>query len=285
MNDNIKTTKRICKEPSCQREYEAREASILGLTNPIVFGMGYCPDCTKKKHEEDETREKLILATEVKNKRESWRNSCGIPYRFMAHSFETFQPGRSDSLRRAYNKCIEYADKYPWRNYRGYQSLALTSDKAWGVGKTHLVCSIAHKIFDKWDGSPTLSPIRFISESNLFLRIRNTFNRQNNDEVRRETEGDIYREITTVPLLIVDDMGKEEVSDPRFVQRVWFTIINERYDNMLPMVITANLNPDALAWHLGGSRSNSASFERIMEMTGNVFYQIDTTTYRDLRNR
>jgi len=283
VNESIKITKRTCIEPSCQKEYEAKEANMLGVK--MVFGMGYCPDCARRRFEEEESREKQLRERQVEAKREEWRRSCGIPYRFISERFDTFRSDRSNSLKRAYNRCVEYADNLPLRNSHGYQSLVLTSDKVWGVGKTHLVCSIAHRILDRWDGDTGFMPLRFISEPNLFMRIRNTFNRQNNDDVRRETESDVYREMLTIPLLIVDDMGKEEVSDPRFVQRVWFAIINGRYDNMLPMVITANLNPDALAWHLGGNRDNSASFERIMEMTGNIFYQIDAKTYRDLRNR
>jgi len=110
----------------------------------------------------------------------------------------------------------------------------------------------------------------------MFRRIRATFNHT----VNKETEQDIYKLLTTIPLLVVDDIGKEEVSDPRFVQRVWFSVINGRYDNMLPIVITANLTPDEIAYHLGGSRNNEASFDRLYEMVGGVFWENEGKSYR-----
>lgn len=282
MENGITITNRKCIE--CGQDYEAHEAQILGMKSPIIFGGGRCRDCAKKKLEEEELREAQLRELELKNKRENWRKSCGIPMRFMAQKFDTFQPNRSKSLSDAYNDCLDYADKFPMRGYHGYRSMIIYSEGVWGVGKSHLASSIAHKILDRWQGDTSYCPVKYTSEPNLFLRIRNTFNRRQ-VEGYQETEADVYRELTTTPLLIIDDMGKEEVSDPRFVQRVLFTIINSRYDNMLPIVITANLNVDALEKHLGGDRGNSASFNRLMEMTGNIFREIVATSYRDFRNR
>jgi DNA replication protein DnaC len=278
----IKITTRTCIE--CGKTYEAHEAQILGMRNPIVFGGGRCKECAKKKMEAEELRETQMRDLELKTKREDWRTRCGIPIRFMKQRFDTFQPNRSKSLSNAFKDCVDYADKFPLRGYHGYRSLVLYSEGVWGVGKSHLAASIGHRIFDRWVGDTEYCPVRYTSEPNLFLRIRNTFNRQTAEE-HHETETEVYRELTTVPLLIIDDMGKEEVSDPRFVQRVLFTIINGRYDNMLPVVITANLNTDRLEKHLGGDRGNSATFDRITEMTGNIFRQIIATTYRDFSNR
>jgi DNA replication protein DnaC len=202
----------------------------------------------------------------------------------MAQRLDTFKPNRSKSLSNAYKDCVDYIEKYPLCGYRGYRSLVLYSQGVWGVGKSHLVSSIAHGILDKWQGEINYCPVRYTSEPNLFIRIRDTFNRRPQEECH-ETEADIYHELTTTPLLIIDDMGKEEVSDSRFVQRVLFAIINGRYDNMLPVIITANLNIDMIERHLGGDRGNSAAFDRLAEMTGNNFREIVATSYRNFRNR
>jgi len=281
-NNGIKITQRKCID--CGREYEAHEAQILGMKNPIIFGGRRCADCARKKMQEEEEKEAKLRELELRNKREQWRKSCGIPIRFMTRRFETFKPNRSKSLNNAYKDCLDYAQKFPLRGYRGYRSLVLYSQGVWGVGKSHLVSSIAHGILDKWQGETDYCLVRYTSEPNLFMRIRSTFNRRPQEEYH-ETESDVYRELTTIPLLIVDDMGKEEVSDPRFVQRVLFTIINGRYDNMLPIIITANLNTDTLERHLGGDRGNSATFDRLAEMTSNNFREIIATSYRDFRNR
>jgi len=282
MDKGITIKQRTCID--CGKEYESHEAQILGMKNPIIFGGGRCPDCAKKKMQEEEEKEAKLRELELNNKREQWRKSCGIPIRFMAQRFETFKSNRSKSLSEACKDCVDYVAKYPLRGYHGYRSLILYSQGVWGVGKSHLASSIAHGVLDKWQGEIGYCPVRYTSEPNLFMRIRNTFSRHPQEEYH-ETEADVYRELTTTPLLIIDDMGKEEVSDPRFVQRVLFTIINGRYDNMLPMVITANLNTDMLERHLGGDRGNSAAVDRLAEMTGNNFREIIATSYRDFRNR
>ncbi len=280
MDKEIKMIPLICKE--CKQEYEAREIDVLGMK--MVFGKDYCSACSKKKLEEEEQRNVRLHELELKNKRELWQNTCRIPLRFVAQRFDTFQSNRSKSLSNAYKDCVDYAEKFSIRGCRGYRSLVLYSEGVWGVGKSHLVTSIAHHILDKSEGEIGYCPVRYTSEPNLFLRIRSTFNRQQG-EGYHETEAVIFRELTTVPLLIIDDVGKEEVSDPRFVQRVLFAIINGRYDNMLPVIITANSNTDILERHLGGDRGNSATFDRLTEMTCNMFREIIATTYRDYKNR
>ncbi len=280
IENGIKIINRNCIE--CGQLYESHEGQILGMRNPIVFGTGRCPTCSEKKLIEQEAQEAESREIEIKNKREQWRKTCGIPIRFLPERFETFKPNRTKSLKNIYNDCLDYAEKFSMGKPRGYRSIVMYSK--WGVGKSHLASAIAHRVIDRWISDTDYCPVRYISEPKLFMRVRNTFNRQNIDGYH-ETELEVYNELTAVPLLIIDDMGKEEVSDPRFVQRVLFAIINGRYDNMLPVVITANLDVDALERHLGGDRRNSASFDRLLEMTGNVFREILATSYRDFRNR
>lgn len=43
----------------------------------------------------------------------------------------------------------------------------------------------------------------------------------------------------SVPLLIVDDLGVERMTDYSF--EVWFKLIDERYGNLKPTVFTSNL--------------------------------------------
>jgi DNA replication protein DnaC len=283
MNNFAKTTKQNCTE--CKKEYEALSFRILGMVNDKVLGGGFCKECASKKRAELELKEQQVKKLEIINKRESWRKTCGIPLIFMNHRFETFKSKRTPSLLNAYNDCLDFANKFPLKGCQGYRSLVIYSEKDCGVGKSHLVAGISHKILDKWNGETTRCPIKYITESDLFLRIRNTFNRPNGDSQFRESEFDVYNELSSIPLLIIDDMGKEEVNDPRFVQRVLFEIINRRYNNTLPTIITANLNTDALERHLGSDNGVCPTFDRLIEMTGNSIREIIATTYRDLRNR
>lgn len=263
---------------SCGNEYEAHIGHIAGMA--LEFGHGYCPKCREIKREEEEQQEAKSRLAKLKNQREHWRLNCGIPLRFQPSRFNRFDLKVVGNIHGVWSSCKDYANKFMPYEPRKSPSLVLYSSNIWGVGKTHLVCSIAHMVLDRWEGKPEYCPVRFISEPQLFLRVRSTYNRKGG-----ETEDEIYQQLLSTPLLILDDVGKEEVSDSRFVQRVLFAVIDGRYQNMLPIIITTNLDVDGLDKHLGGDRNNSASMDRLAEMTDNKFIEIVGKSYRDVKNR
>jgi DNA replication protein DnaC len=270
---------KACK--TCGKEYKAHIGQVMNIK--IEFGGGNCPNCCKKIIAEEEKREQVTQELTFKNKREEWRKSCGIPLRYQTSRFELFDRKVDRSILKVMRECQEYASKFNFHVPQSSKSLVMFSVGVWGLGKTYMACSVAHGVLDKWHNEIDYCPVTFISEPGLFRRIRATFN--HNNDFHNETEEDIYRKLIRVPLLILDDVGKEEVADARFVQRVLFAIIDGRYQNMLPMVITANLNTDALDAHLGGDRGNSASMDRLLEMTGCKFMELTGQSYRDTIKR
>ncbi len=200
-----------------------------------------------------------------------WLRNSGVPLRYRGKAFADFKVNKHNKL--AFDNCQEYVEGFPMRLPIEYYSLGLFSKRVWGVGKTHLVCAIVKRLIERCQN---INPVLYVTEPDMLGRIRKTYNHRDGEE----TEDEVMRRLSTVPLLIVDDVGKEEVADPRFVQRVWFSIINTRYDNLLPVVITANLDPDDIAYHLGGSKNNEASFDRLYEMLQGVFYEIKGESYR-----
>lgn len=230
-----------------------------------------CFDCREILRKEQEEKHRMIILKQIEERKNKWISACGIQPRYIDKTFENYVIDKQNQL--AYFTCVDYAESFPLIN-NPYHSLGIISDKLWGVGKSHLACSIAKTVIKRWMSD--ICPVLFVTEPRLFARIRSTYNRQEHSE----TEQDIIDTLVNIPLLIIDDVGKEEVADPRFVQRVWFQIINGRYDNMLPLVITANMSPDGIAHHLGGSRNNEASFDRLYEMLNGVFYEINGKSHR-----
>ena len=53
---------------------------------------------------------------------------------------------------------------------------------------------------------------------------------------------DIYKR---VDLLIIDDLGKEQCSD--WSMSTLYSILNDRYEDMKPTIVTTNYNADSLA--------------------------------------
>ncbi len=139
------------------------------------------------------------------------------------------------------------------------------------VHNTHLSCAIGHRVLDRWKGNISLNgwgvevqsscpKIVFISEPDLFRNIQATFNYTPEEKRYRKTKEDIYKDLKYCDLLILDDVGKVRSAKPDFTQSTLFTVITDRYNEKLPLIITANLNPVQLKKHLG-----EASFDRFFE--------------------
>ena len=273
MNQNIITEHRNCK--GCGKKYDARILDILGVR--LLCGGGYCPECVKVKVVEEDAKERQAEQARIVTQRRQWRNSCGIFPKFMNEDFSTFEKHRQE---KALKECFDYAEQFPIGKSAGYRSLVLFSNESWGVGKTHLACAIAHRILDRWNGEAISCPVRFVSETDLFMRIQDTYNHNQEERFYLPSERDILYDHIGVPLLILDDVGKRRVHDPRFVQRIMFALIDGRYKSMRPMVITANLNPERLKVYLGGGTGDEASLDRLLEMTRGQFIKMEGASYR-----
>lgn len=141
-------------------------------------------------------------------------------------TFENFNPrGRvglwpqqADSLEQAYNQAMHFS-----RSMKGW--LLLQGD--YGCGKTHLAAAIAN--FAVSIGVPTL----FITVPDLLDTLRFAYQDQEN------TFEDRFEEIRTASLLILDDFGTQNATS--WAQEKLFQIMNYRYINHLPLVVTTNL--------------------------------------------
>lgn len=239
----------------------------------LLKGDGYCPACAKKVYEEEVAKEEADRLAEIAGIRRKRRESSGIPPKFMNEDFSTFKKGWQD---KALKTCWNYAEGFPVdKRPKGYRSLYLWSTESWGTGKTHLACAVIHRILDRWKGERSCPRVVFLSEPELFRRIQATYSFNHEERQVRESEDDILKGIIYADLLLLDDVGKEKRADPRFIQRTIYSIIDGRYKNELPIVITANLDPTNLKEHL-----ESASFDRVFEMMQGKSIRVDGKSYR-----
>jgi len=268
MND---TETRTCRR--CQQEYEPSYYHVLNTD--ILKGDGYCPICAKQVYDEEVAKEETARLAEVARIRRERRENSGIPPKFIDSDFSSFEKGWQD---KALKLAIAYAEDFPIDRYpRGYHSLYLWSTESWGVGKTHLSAAICHRIYDRWTGleDKGCPRIIFLSEPELFRRIQATYSFTREESQLRESEDDIIKSIVYADLVVLDDVGKEKRADPRFIQRTIYSLIDGRYKNQLPLIITANLDPNQLKQHL-----ESASFDRIFEMIQGKSVRMDGKSYR-----
>jgi DNA replication protein DnaC len=146
-------------------------------------------------------------------------------------TFETFNPrGRkglgelqSASLERAFNQAKHFAG-----NLNGWLLLM----GGYGCGKTHLAAAIANYAVEM--GVPTL----FLTVPDLLDALRFAYN---SDDTTFEQRFD---QIRTAELLVLDDFGTQNAT--AWAQEKLFQIINYRYINRLPLVVTTNLSLDEI---------------------------------------
>lgn len=279
----------------CRKEFEAKFVNMLGKWRQLA---AKCPACM-----EEYTNKERLREQEEKQKAEgfiqrlqsmyivAYYKAGNIPSKYSGCSFDNFH---ADEQPNAFDVCKRYVKDYQDSN-KPY-SLVLYSEKSWGTGKTHLVYAIANEMMHKsidldnvvfkgdyWE-SPKIPqpdcPVYFTSEPDLFRRIQATYNIRNDERQTHETEDDVIRHLTEVPLLIIDDIGKEDRQDSKFIQRMLFAIIDGRYRENMPIILTANLSPSKLALHLGGETGNMASYDRLLEMCQQQFIKVEGKSYR-----
>jgi DNA replication protein DnaC len=146
-------------------------------------------------------------------------------------TFDTFQPrGRkglgemqANSLEMAFNQAYHYAKSLNgWLLLRG----------GYGCGKTHLAAAIANYAVEM--GVPTL----FLTVPDLLDMLRFSYDSEDTTFEAR------FNEIRNASLLVLDDFGTQNATG--WAQEKLFQVINYRYINKLPLVITTNLSLDEL---------------------------------------
>jgi DNA replication protein DnaC len=146
-------------------------------------------------------------------------------------TFENFKPrgqigigpAQADSLEQAFNHTRRFARKQEgWLLLQG----------RYGCGKTHLAAAAANFAVDM--GVPTL----FITVPDLLDSLRFSYNDPKAPFEKR------FKEIRSSPLLVMDDFGTENATS--WAQEKLFQILNHRYINELPLLVTTNLALDQM---------------------------------------
>jgi DNA replication protein DnaC len=182
-------------------------------------------------------------------------------------TFENFQsrgriglgPWQADSLERAFNQAQQFS-----QNADGW----LLLQGGFGCGKTHLAAAIAN--FTVGLGVPTL----FITVPDLLDALRFTYNNPESTFEQR------FEEIRTAPLLIMDDFGTQNAT--AWAQEKLFQILNYRYINRLPLVVTTNLLLEQIEGRIRSRLEDPEVVTRVFIQAPDYRRPTDDTTHSDL---
>ena len=127
-----------------------------------------------------------------------------------------------------------------------------------GTGKTQTASAIALAFVEKGKSA------HFTSGGKLLSKLRDAMHSD-------ESEAEIFAELTTPDLLVIDDLGKENQT-PWAVSMIYMAI-DDRYNTRKPVVITSNFSKRELIARLSIAADSStaeAIVSRLFEMTTKI---------------
>lgn len=192
----------------------------------------------------------------AENLAKSLMDDSQIGKRFRSRTFETWDKSKFQS---AYDFCYKYANEFDKNNGDGIILMGGA-----GTGKTHLASAIANYLMHE-----SLVPVKFGTFANLLDKMKLAFH----------TDKDVVNQLSNVSMLIIDDLGKEKYTE--WAQQVLFQVIDNRYNNELPLIITTNLRPEELRERFG-----EPIVSRLMEMCYGIAMNGDNYRYeKAIQNR
>ncbi|MCL2105942.1 MAG: hypothetical protein FWH26_02615 [Oscillospiraceae bacterium] len=210
-------------------------------------------------------REEAQRATDIERgrilARDDVRKWVGMGVRYMKYSFKNCITTAAN--RDAVEAAKEFADAV--LDHSGeLPGLYFCGDV--GTGKTFLACSILNQIIDTCPVSEetalnyaegcgshrSTSLLRFYGTAELLQRIRDSYsgNRYRGYDFDDDGPGDdLLNLCMKAKCLVLDDFGAEKVSD--WVLEQLYILIEYRYQNCLPLIITSNETPQGIERKLG----------------------------------
>lgn len=265
MNEIIESATETC--PECGRPILYGKCELAGATNTVRL---QCQCVTER-----EERERAAHIEAGRNLlREHLRAESGLSKRAGLQRFDSFRPDEGQA--EAFQAAQAFVKAFLAGKNAG-EGLLLAGGV--GCGKSHLAAAIVNEIVDnlhlpdndaemygKGITPPALprSPVRFVSTLELLERLRAAYNSGENPQ-------GILRPYKEAKLLILDDLGAEKPSE--WVQERLFEIIDRRYNDCAPVVITTNANMAELGGKLG-----DRTCDRLREMC--AAYPVTSKSHR-----
>ena len=222
------------------------ECPFCSRPQPFIPGVGSSKnglrmrcDCIqmqeylKQNRKLNELKEQLMIVQQredfQRKRAEKMFVEGGVGKRFLTATFENFERKR---MPKAYDIALGFAEKFDQNDGEG---LIFTGDV--GTGKTHLAAAIAAKIIR--NNSAT---VEFVSYVEVLTNIKAAFSNHSEEAYMLEER------MRKTDLLVIDDLGKEKPSP--FTNELFYRVVNGRYKDRLPMIITSNYGVESLSERL-----------------------------------
>jgi DNA replication protein DnaC len=261
----------VCEFCGAERHVEGINFFGRFFWNPSGATPCTCPEGTAEyrricaEREAKEAAEEKELADKKMRERVSRViGESGMGERFLQRTFQNYVADTPDRKRvsaaaRGYAEAFEQRLPRRGKPLPGRNGFFIHGPK--GTGKTHIVAAIANSILNAGTAAVCMT------ERELLGRIRRTYSHGNGDE------SDVLEVYKRVPLLIIDDLGKEKPSE--WTLATLYAIIDGRYERAMPTIVTTNYDPVSLLERMtpkgGDITTADAIVDRLNEMCESIF--------------
>lgn len=219
----------------------------------------------KAKEEEKRFKQQQEEAKLKKQHIDRTIGESGIKKRFLNRTFENFT--RTTENKDAYDRAFEYAQHFA--SYAA-QGKGIYFEGTCGTGKTHLAAAIALSMLSKG------VPVIYKTSIDILSDVKEAF-----DNKRHNNTADILNTYKQVDLLVIDDLGKEQPTE--WSVQTLYNILNDRYEDMRPTIITTNYNQSDLVqrYSVGGDPSTAQAIVSRFRENNSII----TMAWKDYRDR
>lgn len=160
--------------------------------------------------------------------------AAGVTPRFAGATFDNYR-AETDPQRKALTKCRAYADEFP-ANFRAGRSLLLTGNV--GCGKTHLGSAIVRTVVADRCRALIVPASDIVSIARASMVPGSGY-----------TDRDVTVHLGSLDLLVIDEVGCQKGSE--YELGLLHSIIDRRYQAVLPTVVISNLSAEGLKAYIG----------------------------------
>lgn len=207
----------------------------------------------------------IDVRIQEEKKKEHYREMIGqfysqnyISKRQKDYNFKNFKV--TDANKKEVEIAKDYAKKCI--NNEQENGLIITGDS--GVGKTHLAASISNELIEK-DKLVVVGRL-----TSLLDMIKETF-RDNS-----KSENELIELFSNVDMVVIDDLGTEKIS--QWALDKLYTIIENRNENKLPIIITTKFDKESLLHRFEQSNDKELS-KAIIQKLYQMCYGIELKRY------
>lgn len=254
-------------------KYKARRLATVEEGPRIVDGFEFCPcsvgelvfETEQERIREREARRLYERRQRISERKDEYVESCGIPLRFWDYTLD------GSPLAQSHNALVKALLESGW-------------DESWylwgkhGTGKTGLAAAYAKQFLRLDDEDLVPEQVIFRAVPDLFTELRASYNPRRESD---PTESELLEKYTGATILVLDDIGAEQIKDSGWLEDRLYQIIGKRHAELASVFITSNLSPAEL-----GNRIGERIMWRIVEMCGaDHIVEVKGANQRDRGNR